>query len=258
MPKVKPLIPDALVLEKLDVLSGDIQLIPPQVEMILGVGAEQLKDNRKEGRPPKFVMEGGAIRYRVEDVRKYLRDKKVLSNTAESFVEKLRIQRDFSAFMSEATLDDQYPFTIVNGKPIDFFESLGIQLDDETRCDWLSLKDYCRIRIDNETKKSTATPRSTPQFPSLLPFASFAHFMTSAGREDTWPFLVVDHKPVDLFGSLSMPVDEYEAYGENLTLEQYCEERVSAEHLRIADAEAKELQELLKGKDFPEGTRETV
>lgn len=143
MPKVKPYIPTELVLTKLHDLIPEIQLIPAQVEMLLGIGSDQLKQDREDGKPPPFVKQGGVFRYRLGDVRDYLKSKPVFNNTAQAMAEKMREIESYSSFMSNAQLDDQWPFAIVGGKPIDFFESLGVQLDEnEDHCEWLTLLEY--------------------------------------------------------------------------------------------------------------------
>jgi len=148
MPKVKPLIPTELVLEKLDVLAEDIQLIPEQVSMILGISERQLKEDRKEGNKPYSVRQGGSVRYRVGDVRAYLKEQTVFKNSGEAFAEKLNKENDLIGFLSNGKLDDSWPFSIIKHKPVDFFESLSIEMDpEEDYCAWLTLKEYLEKRL---------------------------------------------------------------------------------------------------------------
>ena len=83
MPKIKPLIPTDYLLEHLDRLSGLIQIIPEQAGMLLGILTSQLEENRKAGEPPPFVKQGGSYRYRIEDVRNYLKSNPIYSTVWE-------------------------------------------------------------------------------------------------------------------------------------------------------------------------------
>lgn len=69
-----------------------------------------------------------------------------------------KISREFLAFesfddyLTNALPDDEWPFTITGGKPIEFFASLGIGGDHLPRegveCRWLSLDEYLVMRRD--------------------------------------------------------------------------------------------------------------
>jgi len=262
MPKVKPLIPTEIVLTQLDTLSGLIQIIPEQASMLLGVSTEQLKDMREEGRPPAHIKQGGAIRYQLGVVRDYLKSKASFNNSGEAAVYAKNNPfcfGSFGDFMQDATLDDTWPFLIVQKTPIDLFTSLSLQgLNDDCQGKWLSLESYCTLRIQNEQNATTALNRSTPDFPSLLPFTSFTDFLTLAGRKDTWPFLVVDDKPLDLFNTLSLDVDEDTTCGEWLSLEQYCDDRVIHEKHKMAKSEQEDLLSGYTGPtDLPTNARRT-
>jgi len=55
----------------------------------------------------------------------------------------------FGDFLAQGGLDDQWPFTIVAGKPIDFFASLAMGSElptDGVACGWLSLDEYLMHR----------------------------------------------------------------------------------------------------------------
>jgi len=147
MPKSNPMIPNEVVLTRLHDIAPEVQLIPAQAAMLLGIGLDQLKKDREEGNPPPSVKQGGAYRYRIGDVRDYLKSQKVFKNSNEAITEKMRRLESYSGFMSNAQLDDQWPFAIVGGKPIDFFESLGVDLDEnEDHCQWLTLLEYLEKR----------------------------------------------------------------------------------------------------------------
>ena len=155
MPKVSPLIPTELVLKELEDLHKDILLIPEQVSMLIGISTEQMKANRNEGNPPPFTKEGGSIRYRVGDVRDYLKSKPVFKNEGEAHEYAKRtknIASSFSAFLIKARLDDSWPFAMNKGMPVDLFASLSMPVADETTCAWLTLEQYLIARLNYERK----------------------------------------------------------------------------------------------------------
>ncbi|WP_186208252.1 hypothetical protein [Burkholderia gladioli] len=69
-----------------------------------------------------------------------------------------KVSREFLAFesfdnyLTNALPDDEWPFTIAGGKPIEFFASLGIGGDhlpgEGVECRWLSLDEYLVMRRD--------------------------------------------------------------------------------------------------------------
>jgi hypothetical protein len=77
MPKSSPLIPTEFVLRELDTLSGSIRIIPAQVSIILGFSKNQLVENQCVKNALPFVKEGGKTLYRVEDVRNFLKAKRI-------------------------------------------------------------------------------------------------------------------------------------------------------------------------------------
>jgi len=123
--------------------------------MLIGISTDQMKVNRMEGNPPPFTKEGGSIRYRVGDVRDYLKSKPVFKNDGEAH-EYAKSQKNpgasYSAFMIEAKLDDVWPFTILDGKPIDLFASLSMPVTDDATCEWLTLERYLEMRRDYERR----------------------------------------------------------------------------------------------------------
>ena len=159
MPKINPLIPNGLLLEKLDSLAGSIQIIPEQVSMIIGSSTSKLKENRANGEPPPFVKEGSSYRYRIEDVRKYLRDKAVYKSTLQ--MQKHEAEAvylsfgSFTDFMNKGELADQWPFAVITGKPVEFFESLSMNVDEEeTECVFLTMEQYLHQRKNCEYQRA--------------------------------------------------------------------------------------------------------
>lgn len=159
MPKINPLIPNELLLEKLDALSGLIQIIPEQVSMIVGLSPSKLKENRANGEPPPFVKEGSSYRYRIEDVRNYLRDKAVFKSTLQ--MQKHEAEAvylafgSFTDFMNMGELADQWPFAVIAGKPVEFFTSLAMNADEEeTECEFLTMEQYLGLRHNCEYQRA--------------------------------------------------------------------------------------------------------
>ncbi|HDR8956090.1 hypothetical protein [Burkholderia vietnamiensis] len=58
----------------------------------------------------------------------------------------------FDDYLTSALPDDEWPFTIAGGKPIEFFASLGLGGDhlpgEGVECRWLSLDEYLAMRRD--------------------------------------------------------------------------------------------------------------
>lgn len=243
MPKVTPLIPTDILLAQLDTLSGLIQIIPEQASMLLGISVDQLKKNRNEGRPPPHTKEGGSIRYKLEVVRDYLKKKPSFDNSNEAAIWSSKNHTSFSAFMDHAGMNDPWPFMMRQGKPVDLFASLSMEIDEESHGAWFTLREYCSQRVTGESLLTNAPKREVPLFPEVLPFADFTDFMTRAGTDDTWPFLIVNEKPMDLFSTLQLEVNEDETVAEWLSLSAYCSERIRAEQLHAAQQEKEELLE---------------
>lgn len=62
-----------------------------------------------------------------------------------------------------------------------------------------------------------------------LGWPTFAGFMATAGRDETWPFATVNGMPMDLFQTFGMPLSDDEFWAvEYLTLVEFVERRLSA------------------------------
>ncbi|MGN6666679.1 MAG: hypothetical protein ACTHKH_06875 [Trinickia sp.] len=183
------LISDDVLLTQLSTLDELVLLVPDQVAMILGRSKETLKEERDQGRPPPHVKtsEKGAYYYRLGDVRDYLRVLQTFITDEERAVyfkkhningldeirplmelrnkryqEQARLDAagkrtmgftSIGDFLTRALPDDEWPFTVVDGKPIDFFTSLGLGAEnlpeDGVECGWLSLDEYLVMRRDS-------------------------------------------------------------------------------------------------------------
>lgn len=147
MPKVDPLIPDDIVLTKLEELSALLLLIPRQVSMVTALTMGQLEEYRKAGKPPRFTNEGGPVRYFIGDVREYLLSMRRYTSTREARTEKDAMLAglgfsSFREFLDYGTPEAQWPIAIVGGRYVDFFDSLSMELADEDTCEWMSLREY--------------------------------------------------------------------------------------------------------------------
>lgn len=155
MPKAVAGLDDITLLSNLHVLSPDLLIPPTQVGLILGGRtAGQLAEDRAKGIPPPFVMVGGSVRYRLGDVLEVTR--KTNSNTAQALVAKQLSKkgiRSFATFLDRASVNDQWPFIIAAGKPIDFFGSIDQEFP-EASCRWLTLVEYLELRRESASHEA--------------------------------------------------------------------------------------------------------
>lgn len=151
MPRQISAIPDDVVLRELDALSPSICVTAAQASMVLGVSESQLEERRRAGTPPPFVSDSelrGKIRYRIGDLRSQIAENTYRSTAAaRAAIERRQAGlgfATFSDFLAQGTTEDEWPFTLVGARrrPIDFFRSLGMTLDDDAECVWLSLPTY--------------------------------------------------------------------------------------------------------------------
>lgn len=161
MPKVIPTIPDELLLTKFSELDEVLPLTPQQVAMMLGKTLSQLQEARKAGSGPRFDSNGGRVRYFVGHVRDYLRDRMnnhTFITTREAKIAEENNQAGFDLqaakkhsglgfisldqFLIYAEDNDLWPFAIVDGKPLDFFSSLSMDLSEDVDFEWLTLDEF--------------------------------------------------------------------------------------------------------------------
>ncbi|MBK9160274.1 MAG: helix-turn-helix domain-containing protein [Nitrosomonadales bacterium] len=79
MRSVSP-IPNDVLLEKFDSLSGEIRITPEQLSLILGISVYSLQEKRRHGNLLPHVREGAKVLYRIKDVRKYLKEQPLYEN----------------------------------------------------------------------------------------------------------------------------------------------------------------------------------
>lgn len=139
-----------------DALSDMVQITPAQLELVTGRSPKQQQEDRRRGIGPKGHPYGprGEIRYYVGEVRKSHETFKPRNNTAESVLADsddlaVLMRMRFDDFLDRAGPNDQWPFIVHNGVPIDFFKSLGMEpdeLSDEDTAAVLTLDDYLSKR----------------------------------------------------------------------------------------------------------------
>jgi hypothetical protein len=184
MPKIVPMIPSEVLLREFDRLSPSLLLVPEQVAMVTGATPERLREERRAGKPPPFVSDGKRVHYVLGVVRDHVwsriksetfhstRDAQRAAANREAGLD-VELLRDkspifrfssFGDFLTQGGLDDQWPFTIVAGKPIDFFASLAMGSElptDGVACGWLSLDEYLMHRRQAaHTEASALQPKN--------------------------------------------------------------------------------------------------
>lgn len=179
--KVAPHVMDEDYLRKnLHDLSPDFELNTEQVACVLQRSVGMLIEDRKAGRPPPFYRQHGTgpYRYVLSDV-KAVKGKR-FSNTSEAdeFAEmKILGFRTFGGFLNNASLNDEWPFAIVAGKPIDLFTSIEEGIPDESPCRWMTLGEYLdarkawaetQPRQTQATKLTPGTKAEQPRKPIVL------------------------------------------------------------------------------------------
>jgi hypothetical protein len=141
-------IPDEMLLgagvHKLD---PELLITMGQAGMLLRQSRSKMEERKRSGRPPTPHQEGGpgsAVSYLLGEVLTLRPKHPVASNAAarKAHDDLIRGFPTFTAFMTDAGLGDSWPFTLIGGKPVDFFASLGMRIDDEAECRWLTLEQY--------------------------------------------------------------------------------------------------------------------
>jgi hypothetical protein len=158
----QPRIPDAVIFQHLknrEALDDDFWLVPEQVGMLLGRSDRTLEEDRKNGVPPPFKKPwgiNGPARYRMGAVRDVLLNSPEFNSTLEA-----HIALSFGEFLDTAGPDDEWPFLIHKGVPIDFFKSLtlGDALTDEDRAAILTLDEYLSKRSEAAWAQKAAQER---------------------------------------------------------------------------------------------------
>lgn len=108
-------------------------LVAAQCGLLLSRSKTRLDSDRRDGKPPPFYKDGSKVLYRLGDVlalRQELQDDMVTDH------QRGKAPKTFSAFMAFGASNDMWPCALVNGRPIDFFASLGMMPDS---AEWMTL-----------------------------------------------------------------------------------------------------------------------
>jgi len=185
----QPRIPDAVIFQHLknrEALNDDLWLVPAQVSMLLGKTERTLEEDRKNGNPPPFMKPWGVTgptRYTVGAVRDYLTSQATFNTTLEA-----KIALSFGQFLDTAGPNDEWPFLIHQGTPIDLFKSLtlGDALTDEDTAAILTLDDYLTKRRDaawaHEAAREAAEVRAFADAEITEPLPSLNDVKPNGGR----------------------------------------------------------------------------
>ena len=132
-------------------------MVAEQVAELLACSVDTLLDRRRDGKPPPFRQEKvrGRVKYPLGGVLAERRsnvfsssDQARAAHRAEALGYPAPIATagasTFAAFIDSALPKDEWLFTFVDGKPTDFFTSLGVEQSDDgdIACRWLSLIEY--------------------------------------------------------------------------------------------------------------------
>ncbi|WP_109479051.1 hypothetical protein [Paraburkholderia sp. C35] len=137
-----------------EILSDMVQITPAQLDLVCQRKTKTQESDRALGNGPKAHTYGprGETRYFVGEVRKYLATLIPRNNTAEAVLaasDDLAVLMRFDDFLVHAGPNDQWPFIVHDGVPVDFFKSLEMEpdeLSDEDTAAILTLDDYLSKR----------------------------------------------------------------------------------------------------------------
>lgn len=162
MPKTATASPTDWVIANFDTAPRSKWMTPGQVAFILETTPATLLARRGDGKPPPFKKFGAAVRYAVGAVRDFIGGHG-FKNTAEARAaspSRGNARGTFAAFMSDAKPRDRWPFMVeVSGKPVEFFHSLRVGVTDEARGEWLTVAEFCRLRLEAVAADQAAADR---------------------------------------------------------------------------------------------------
>lgn len=144
--RVKTISDEMLVAGGVHDLDPEILITTAQAAMLLGCAVSGMAERKRSGRPPSPRQPDGRgtkVSYVLGEVLAARRSAPALSNVAAKKIQKDHIRGfpTFAAFLVEGHLTDQWPFVIVDGRPVDFAASLAMRLRGD-ECYWLSLGQY--------------------------------------------------------------------------------------------------------------------
>lgn len=161
--RVKTISDEMLVAGGVHDLDPEILITTAQAAMLLGCAVSGMAERKRSGRPPPPRQPGGRgtkVSYALGEVLSARRSAPALSNVAAKKVHEdhTRGFPTFAAFLAEGHLTDQWPFAMVDGRPIDFVASLGMTLSEDGECQWLSMGQFLdKIRVAATAKEAAAS-----------------------------------------------------------------------------------------------------
>jgi hypothetical protein len=172
MPKQTLTVPDDVLLREVETLPAALKITEKQAALLIGCSAENLRWKRREqdkkieaaaqGKPvaPVDLMpvqqgaSGRAVRYKLGDVRRAMNSETHVGKSARDAAHARRQDgwMGFGSWLANASLEDTWTFTIVDGVPIDFTTSLVMadQQDweeDSEQIEQLTLSNYLSMRL---------------------------------------------------------------------------------------------------------------
>lgn len=145
--RVKTISDEMLVAGGVHDLDPEILITTAQAAMLLGCAVSGMAERKRSGRPPPPRQpegRGTKVSYVLGEVLAARRSAPALSNVAARKAQQDHIRGfpAFAAFLAEGHLTDQWPFAIVDGRPVDFIATLGMSLEESGDCLWLTLGQY--------------------------------------------------------------------------------------------------------------------
>ena len=133
-PQVKAVPDERLVSVGVYELDPELPLVASQVGILLGRSKSRVEGDRRDNKPPPSYLDGRKVLYRLGDVlAERARIQGITPAQArESARQRVRHgARNFSGFLGTARLEDTWPIATVRGCPMDFFETLGMSLEED-------------------------------------------------------------------------------------------------------------------------------
>lgn len=192
MPKQTLSVEDDVLLREVDTLPAATKITEQQAALLIGCSAENLRWKRRnqdkkvkaaaQGKnvaptdlmPVQQGASGCSVRYKLGDVRRAMNAETHLGQSARDAAHQRRADgwMGFGSWLAQASLDDAWTFTIVDGVPIDFATSLVMadQVDweeDSELIEELTLAQYLSMRL--QTANLAAATRQADKLMQSMP-----------------------------------------------------------------------------------------
>ena len=115
-------------------LDPNLPLVAKQVEKMLARSKSRLESDRRDRKPPPFYLDRTKVLYPLGGV--LAERARMQGKSPEQVREEARQQVrqggwTFAAFLARGKLEETWPIVQVRGCPTDFFETLGMELNDD-------------------------------------------------------------------------------------------------------------------------------